>query len=726
MFYFKIVHITAPKKIRKKSLNTSAKENEDFKWSAMEKKTKNNKIINITTINDSAFEKNNKATDALLELTSNAQTDNNIVSPIVTEESVEQFEEACVPEKTKSPVALDISLPELEENLNESEQKEPRRSLRNSKKITCYNEVDLVDPMLDDLGGNKSITKFIKEATKSIFGGKRKGRLNKKINSKDIKLDGDELFNLLKETPSDKLEFSKPTNSFLNNFDEVSDDFNDDNFNWDDIFQKSISVLEDNLGDPRKLTLDEVNLPIDETDDKSLTNPDEESTNENVNSRKRTTKIPTFKGRKKYRGRNGESNLSPSRKNSLDAECFSNDIENFTSSNTMNSISKVDFEKNNFCEICDKSFRRIENLVKHKRTLTHISKLSELEAKEAAKKWDDEKLISTNEEDDKSINDETRMNLAVKEEKEFLAKEPNNTLLADDQSNKSPCSFSVNVNDSKLAEIINDVLNKPVDKSQENSFDDIFTKRSEEGLQQNNKRCKSLAERKCFDSDNGSGTDSLHSKEIDYFDTDMQKEPAGVILQKQISLLENIIENRTGMSYIDDISITSNASVENDNVTSKQNQLEDDRFIKPSTQYEEISEDSNLRNFEKSRKALNRDEELFLECCSLLKSSSELSGYSKKSNNFNNYLNNVDMKPSEKLEWSENLQEKEDKYFERYFSDESRGATPLDNSFETEDSNSATMASQWNVTNFSEKDQIESEFKQDDRVTFPDFKHKIR
>lgn len=251
----------------------------------------------------------------------------------------------------------------------------------------------------------------------------------------------------------------------------------------------------------------------------------------------------------------------------MDVESFSNDIENSTSSNTINSISKADFTKINYCEICDKSFRRIENLAKHKRTLTHISKLSELEAKEAAKRWDDEKQSPTNEKADKSIEDEIRMNLAVEEENKSLVDEPKNTLLIDERSNKSPCSFSVNVNDSKLAEIINDVLNKPVDEPQENSFDDIFTKRSEEGLQQNNKRCKSLAERKCFDSDNGSGTDSLQSKEIEYFETDMQKEPAGAILQKQISLLENIIENRTGINYIDEISITSNASVENDHVT---------------------------------------------------------------------------------------------------------------------------------------------------------------
>lgn len=51
------------------------------------------------------------------------------------------------------------------------------------------------------------------------------------------------------------------------------------------------------------------------------------------------------------------------------------------------------------------------------------------------------------------------------------------------------------------------------------------------------------------------------------------------------------------------------------------------------SQYEEISEDStsvNLDEQHKMRKVLNRDEELFLECCSLLKSSSDTTEQPRK------------------------------------------------------------------------------------------------
>jgi hypothetical protein len=193
---------------------------------------------------------------------------------------------------------------------------------------------------------------------------------------------------------------------------------------------------------------------------------------------------------------------------------------------------------------------------------------------------------------------------------------------------------------------------------------------------------------------------------------------AGTILQKQITLLENIIENRSRLSYIDELSVSSTNSV-NENVcsenglnvnTAKQSDLIDtysdkcrqennairsnieESFLKPS-QYEEISEDSNLRNYDeqKSRKALNRDEELFLECCSLLKSGSEVSSYSKKSNNVCKDLNNVELKPCEEPDWLETngLLPKQNRDFVDSCSDNSRIRTPLGDSFSQDDSNTA-------------------------------------
>lgn len=102
-------------------------------------------------------------------------------------------------------------------------------------------------------------------------------------------------------------------------------------------------------------------------------------------------------------------------------------------------------------------------------------------------------------------------------------------------------------NDSlKLADIISDVLNKPsltVDNDDPNYNNAQNTNETQPEL----RRYKSLGERKSFDSDNILNIDhnSLPISESYISKT--------TILEKQISLLENIIEKQTCVSYIDDI-----------------------------------------------------------------------------------------------------------------------------------------------------------------------------
>nr|XP_008194267.1 PREDICTED: uncharacterized protein LOC100142155 [Tribolium castaneum] len=543
-----------------------------------------------------------------------------------------------------------------EENENESENaKELRRSRRNSKKITSYNEVDLVDPLLDDLDSDKTISKILKETTKDIFGIKRKNRkVAKKLTKNgqnERKITGDELFDLLKATPNENNVLSKPTDSIFNSFDEISNDFNDDNFDvFEDILEKSIAVIEEDLSEQAVSSLEK--FPLNNTSFQNCADLKPKD-NKMINKRKKP------KRNNKHKGKVDE------KPNMLSC---SSDVENVSALESLDN--DLNPKSNIYCEICNKYFSRVESLTKHKRTLTHISKLSELEAKEAE--------LKAKSESEKAEIPEKNVNLF--------------DILEESKLFSPPFSVSVNNSNLKLADIINDVLNKPLSKK-EDSFSDMMLPNEAE-IPSEVRRCKSLAERKSFESEN-------YVKNLDFFEPEINNEAAGKILEKQITLLENMIENRSSLSYIDELSVSSTQSSNKKRKDSVKPALEDS-FLKPG-QYEEISEDSNLRNYDeqKSRKVLNRDEELFLECCSLLKSGSEVSNYSKKSNNVRKEMHNLESK----CDWVENNQ-KETADFVECYSDNTRMRTPLGDGFSQDDSNSATISSHWDrnsSSNFSKR-----------------------
>lgn len=347
-------------------------------------------------------------------------------------------------------------------------------------------------------------------------------------------------------------------------------------------------------------------------------------------------------------------------------------------------------DKEYHCSICNKSFVRNEYLVKHMKTLTHIAKLSEIEAQQATK----------SEEKNRCNRSATDINLCniLQDSNRYMENKLSPSLLSS--------AFSLNTSNSntlKLADIINDVLNKPVDENcgKHNTFSNILQS-TEDVVESKIRRCKSLGERKSFESDYKYTT-------LDNNVFVKTAECADSLLEKQISLLENIIVNNTGLNYVDDISLCSNQSLQECNSTNnsasnfsslKNSDCIDKNNIRKSSQvdfselnaslksvqYEEISEDSsNLTNqFEdpKSRKALNRDEELFLECCSLLKSSSEISISSKKSN--------VAGHISEKLHLQPHFSNSSN-----FISDTSRLPTPLGDSFGDDPCSSATLPFNW-------------------------------
>lgn len=379
-----------------------------------------------------------------------------------------------------------------------------------------------------------------------------------------------------------------------------------------------------------------------------------------------------------------------------------------------------------FCDICSKSFMRNDSLTKHYRTLMHIAKLSEIEAKQAA----ESKLM---EESPKC--DEINLCNMLQESEKYV----DNKITTDVPLISS--NFALNTTNSntlKLADIINDVLNKPVEENankNSSNFSNIL-QTAETKL----KRCKSLGERKSFESDNVKSsnvmdfTDNFGNSTLDNNIFAKTTSCADSLLEKQISLLENMIENRTSLNYIDDISVSSeNNSTRNspseissigdskeysNNATNtKKVNLEKDtnNFIKP-VQYEEISEDSGnyANNFEeqKSRKTLNRDEELFLECCSLLKSGSEVSSYSKESSKIKSFH----LKPAYEPDWPEHksfsvqCQMNESSHF---MSDTSRIPTPLGDNFADDGCSSNTVS-------FDLKNKAESASQKGDIVMFED------
>ncbi|KRT81304.1 hypothetical protein AMK59_5242 [Oryctes borbonicus] len=387
-----------------------------------------------------------------------------------------------------------------------------------------------------------------------------------------------------------------------------------------------------------------------------------------------------------------------------------------------------------YCDICDKMFARSENLVKHKRTLTHIAKLSEIEAKEAQAKAQqieeiaDPPLSEQQESYKMDINISDILNNSEKQcDQADLNNEITNKILTN-----SPFVLKTNSDTLKLADIINDVLNKPVDNEKHSSYTDSNLSQTPHSITKGEtKRYKSLGERKSFESDLKT-TYPFNTMPV-ASDAIPKLPNTDPILKQQITILENIIGNEGPFGFIDDISVSSNKSIEEPLTKSPSNlsmmsetkqddsnqltfthnadiintlakpNIHNEPFIKP-TQYEEISNDSSsVRNQfddQRSRKVLNRDEELFLECCSLLKSSSEVSGYSKRSSKTVHVFNNFEMKQSDEPDWLEkkNFSSKNQEYKHDIFAN-SCPNTPLGDGYgdDYSNTNSNTIATDWST-----------------------------
>ncbi|CAH1954133.1 unnamed protein product [Acanthoscelides obtectus] len=531
-------------------------------------------------------------------------------------------------EEVEEPKQLD------EENL------ELRRSRRNSRKVASYNENEL-DPILDALE-NKNSTKKKETVVKE----------NKANKDTEKRLNSDALFSMLKASTTDETLDPKPQNSFLNNLEDNSRELNDQSFDnvFDNLIEKSTLLIKANANrnSEKQKDPDKIYEFTDSPETESLPIVEDCMTNKSKRPSQCITpsiKIPSDE--------NESISLEPP-------------VE------VTDKVKTSEKNSDNYCEICNKSFVRVESLVKHKRTITHIQKLSEIEAREASEKQRAGETQQDAEVDHAPVADDTP-----------------NIDTAEKESLVEPVSASYS-DSMKLDDSVSRELQKPFLEGNE-KFVDIIMKSSAE-IEPKYKRYKSLGERKSFESESSVPADSISEPYL------ISKTS---ILEKQISLLENIIENRTGVSYVDDISVTSTNSemratstvdaikTVNDSERGSKRTC-DDSFLKPA-QYEEISEDSaNLRNYEeqKLRKTLNRDEELFLECCSLLKSGSEVS-------------------KSRHAAWSKDKSVPHKPPFEEAnesSNGNSRIATPLGSSYDDDASDSNTISSNWGLRNETTKD----------------------
>ncbi|GLV38667.1 uncharacterized protein CBL_05666 [Carabus blaptoides fortunei] len=508
------------------------------------------------------------------------------------------------------------------------------------------------------------------------------------------------------------------------------------------------------------------------------------------------------------------------------------------------------------CDICNKTFKRKESLASHKRTLTHIAKLSEIEARESFAK----RAMENNEMEKTSVPEDTPQEDMIEsmviqkediEQDNIDREEITDNLQADENVDKEACKddtecllieenedtqlkiieiedsveiineitdLNVTENDTeileevgnlhivedsldhvngncvsneedlqsadvisclesekptgnllpgiivnsantnlKLVDIINEVLDKPVNDL--NIRESAYISPHLMGSPQNYdapepKRYKSLGERKSFDSDNFAMPPKCNEEPpspppppppTETFNNAIRPVNNG-LLSKQISLLENIIEETNpNLNYIDDSMSLSSSQFEEPLIdqtipqkhlftATEYSKMEDPQikfshnadlissFIKPNNHfahfenitepypkpvnhYDEISqpqfEEEEVKKTTKenaTRKILNRDEELFLECCSLLKSGSEISGVSKKSTKhipLNNFSHSSD------ANWIQQKPLMEARYIQRdsysWLAQGSRVTTPIGEPFVNNDwsnSNSA-VSSEW-------------------------------
>lgn len=536
---------------------------------------------------------------------------------------------ALSPQPLELQSSLEVEPTETTQQSDEAQ--ELRRSRRGSRKVPSYNENDLIDPLIDAL-----------EKTRARGARKEKSldKTESKVQSKAEdapKLSSDELFDMLKKSSLENANTvtTKPLDAFA------------DVFNQDSSNSASRGLTEGSSDNSDTVKAQYAEKIYEFTED----------------SPENTKIISDILGKNKK----------------ISINFHKAGDQDYVDLDKTLPVDNVQHEqpKQNYCDICKKSFIRLDSLVKHRATLTHISKLSELEAREAEEKAKLQKEVV--EEQQKLENESLKAYISISDILQTASPSPRRL------SKESPV-LSSGLN---LVDIISDVLNKPI-TNEYNIDKQNFNDQREDVSDGSSKRYKSLGERKSFES-----TDQL-----------MPVSSQATILEKQINLLENIIgsnldrmatDQKSGSNF-DAVSSCSNLSYADSLMVESQNQratvCESD-FIKP-TQYEEISEDSsNTKMYEdqKQRKTLNRDEELFLECCSLLKSGSEVSNsnYSKKVETVNKQFDNV-MKPemvNEKL-----VQGEEDAH---EYSDNSRTPTPLGDTYDDEASNSNTISSNWHL-----------------------------
>ncbi|XP_045471992.1 uncharacterized protein LOC123678807 [Harmonia axyridis] len=530
---------------------------------------------------------------------------------------------------------------------------ESKRRSRRACKVNTYNENDLVEAIFEQVAPEKE--KMKKKKTEESLPDSSNPNNILNIPSSEVstkKLNSDELFDLLKATAPDNLIALKPVEENPSDTLITDDNFDDE---FDDILRKSQALF----GEKTYKKLDDICRSDDSSNTSKSTGfykSDENTTSNNL--------------------------IEKSTESYFGEHTFNNSISSVSKNENTKSEEASTLQLDDlYCDICKKSFKRIDNLIKHRTTLTHIAKLSEMEAKEAEKK--------------------SRAEIVNSSEELFCT---NVDLIASKKPTNSSYSFPTNTRNNalKIAEIITEALEKPASQTDRN-FSEIITPLPEY------RRYKSLGERKSFEYD--SSPNIGENIDVNSYEPKISNN-TGVILKEQITLLQNIV----GIDCANDASTSSFHSLGNSIgrdspvsiISSKledstnlvfPNEMDSDRrskvggFLKP-PQIEDISEDSaHLKNSEdvKSRKVLNRDEELFLECCSLLKSGSEVSNFSKKSNR-NSFFNNVSTKI---LEEPDVLESKNVIYKVTEDScDYSRRATPLGDSF-GDTSNSNTISSSW-------------------------------
>ncbi|XP_030749560.1 uncharacterized protein LOC115877501 isoform X2 [Sitophilus oryzae] len=618
----------------------------------------NNSLSDQNILNYSAEEKESTTTDAMVSSIENCS----LSTFMAMDKNVEE-------ENNLNQLNENLEKSDLEET---NEFQELRRSRRGSRKVASYNENDLIDPLIDALEKRRSQVRKDKSADKSSS--------KKDVSVQDVEKSKKHSNEQTTCSVFDKIDAScKGKTSNLDKFDKlIANDDTRSNIPSD------FGSVPESYSFEDKANVTDIDKIYEFTED----------------SPENTEEIRELFSKSKKRFQASKRDFV------VDSEDIS---ANLSSPSIDNKKPKEDKSKDNnkekpaYCEICNKSFIRIENLLKHKTTLTHISKLSELEAKEAEKRASAENVEADVEDPSETVSSAP---LQVREEisiTDILQQSETSAPQVVQRDATSTNNRSLN-----LVDIISDVLNKPVLETYnagKHSYSDMAIQNKIDGRQY-----KSLAERKSFDAD--SQLSAMSSSIPDpYLQPEISKTS---ILEKQINLLENIIgsnlENVNASiqpehenNFIDISSCSNGSDVSEANSYVSNRSFHDNTelmpdcnnpqtgFVKPN-HYEEISEDSTIAR--EKRKTLNRDEELFLECCSLLKSGSEVSNSNFSKNSKKPLGHPVE---SSECKWRHEVELVQRSEEAHEYSDNSRTPTPLGDTYDDDASNSNTISSNWHL-----------------------------